>query len=118
MTSGDIADQSASVESSPLVGNPFTHSYGDWRDGTYEHFKEWSVKQFGLKALESDDEAEIPVHMQKSKDIVFEKKNGKYLLPDMDNYRTNRQRQRVIRGYIGAVYRLFLICVLRVFIID
>ena len=45
--------------------------------------------------------------MQKAKDIVFEK-NGKghFILPPRHGYKTNRQRQRVIRGYVGAVYRM------------
>jgi hypothetical protein len=91
-----------------MVGNSFTHSCGDWRDGTYKNFKEWAVKQFGLKDLDSDDEAEVPVHMQKAKDIAFEKnKNDDYILPDMANYKTIRQKQRVIRGFIGAVYRMY-----------
>ena len=90
-----------------MVGNSFTHSCSDWRDGTYEHFKEWAVKQFGLKDLDSDDEGEVPVHMQKAKDIAFERnREGEYILPDMSNYRTIRQRQRVVRGYIGAVYSM------------
>jgi hypothetical protein len=90
-----------------MVGNSFSHSCADWREGTYENFKEWAVKQFGLKDLDSDDEAEVPVHMQKAKDIAFEKnKKGHYILPDMSNYTTIRQKQRVIRGYIGAVYRM------------
>ena len=90
-----------------MVGSSFTHSCSDWRDGTYEHFKEWAVKQFGLKDLDSDDEGEVPVHMQKAKDIAFERnREGEYILPDMSNYRTIRQRQRVVRGYIGAVYSM------------
>ena len=66
------------------------------------------MKQFGLKELDSEDEGEVPVHMQKAKDIVFEKdREGEYILPDMSNYSTIRQRQRVVRGYIGAVYSMF-----------
>jgi hypothetical protein len=87
-----------------MVGSSFTHSHGDWRDGTYEHFKEWAVKQFGLKALNSDDEGKVPVHMQKAKDLAFKRNDdGVYILPDMCNYQTNCQRQRVVHGYIGAV---------------
>ena len=64
------------------------------------------MKQFGLKDLDSDDEADVPVHMQKAKDIMFERnKKGIYKLPHMSDFRTTRQRQRVVRGYIGAVYR-------------
>ena len=88
-----------------MVGNSFTHSCGDWRDGTYKNFKEWAVKQFGLKNQDSNDEAEVLVQTMKAKDIAFEKdKNGEYILPDMDNYKTIHQKQRVIHVYIGAVY--------------
>lgn len=95
------------MESSPIAGNSFTNACSDWRDGTYENFKEWAVKQFGLKELESDDEADVPVDMQKAKDIVFERnKKGEPILPDMSNYKTICQKQRVVRGYIGAIYRM------------
>ena len=70
-----------------------------------KNFKEWAVKQFGLKDLDSDDEADILVHMQKAKDIMFERnKKGIYKLPHMSDFRTIRQRQRVVRGYTRAVY--------------
>ena len=86
--------------------NSFTNSCGDWRDGTYENFKEWSARQFQVKDLELDDEAEVPVDAQKAKDIEFERnKRGDYVLPPMGNFKTIKQRQRVVRGYIGAVYR-------------
>lgn len=95
-----------SVESSQLVGNTFTNSFPDWRDGTYENFKEWALKQFAVKDLDSDDNVEVPVHFQKAKDIEFQKnKAGEFILPPMVNYKTIRQKQRVVRGYIGAVYR-------------
>ena len=55
--------------------------------------------------MESDDEAEVPVDVQKAKDIEFErKKRGDYVLPPMGNFKFIKQRQRVVRGYIGAVY--------------
>jgi hypothetical protein len=96
----------SSVESSPMVGNSFTNSCNEWRDGTYENFKEWAVRQFGVKDLESDDEAEVPVDTQKAKDIEFEmNKRGNRVLPEIRNYKNTKQRQRVVRGYIGAVYR-------------
>jgi hypothetical protein len=97
----------SSVESSPLVGaNNFTSSTPDWREGTYENFKDWASKQFGTKEFDSDDEAEVPVHMTKAKLIPFERnKRGDLILPPMTDYKTVRQKQRVIRGYIGAVYR-------------
>jgi hypothetical protein len=50
-------------------------------------------------------EADIPVHMQKAKDISFERnKKGIYKLPHTSDFKTIRQRQRVVRGYIRAVY--------------
>ena len=95
-----------SVESSPNVGNAFTKSCNTWRDGTYKNFTEWAVRQFGNKDLDSGDEVDIPADMQKSKDIVFEKnEQGHFILSPMENYNTIKQRQRVVRGYIGAVYR-------------
>jgi hypothetical protein len=94
-----------SVESSPVVGNTFTNSCDNWRDGTYENFKEWTVRQFGVEELDSNDEEEVPVHKQKSKDMVFKKNSrGHFVLPPKQEYKTNRQRQKVIRGYIGTVY--------------
>lgn len=94
-----------SVESSQNVGNSFTNSCDTWRDGTYENFKEWAVKQFGMNDLESNDEAEVPVDMQKAKDIAFQKNGlGHLILPPLDGQNT-KQRQRLVRGYIGAVYR-------------
>jgi hypothetical protein len=64
---------SPSVESSPVVGNAFTHAGEDWRDGTYEHFKDWAARQFGIEDLESDNEAEVPVHEMKAKNVLFER---------------------------------------------
>jgi hypothetical protein len=59
--------------------------------------------------MDSDDEGEVPVHMQKAKDIQFEvNKKGFFILPPRANFKTIRERQRVIRGYIGAVYRASL----------
>lgn len=94
------------MESSPVVGNTFTNTCEDWKDGTYKNFKEWAVRQFGIEDLESDDDAEVPVHFQKAKDIRFERnRSGDVILPEMRDYKMIRQRQRVVRGYIGAVYR-------------
>lgn len=96
----------SSVETPPLAGNSFTNSYNDWREGTYENFKDWALKQFGVKDLGSDDQAEVPVNFQKAKDIAFEKnKRGEFILPPRANFKTIKQKQRVVRGYIGAVYR-------------
>lgn len=87
----------------------FTTTCSDWREGTYENFKLWASTQFGLKESESDDEAEVPVNFQKAKDISFDRnKRGKLILPPMSNYRTIKQRQRVIRGYVGALYSMLL----------
>jgi hypothetical protein len=95
-----------SVESSPNVGNSFTNSYSTWRDGTYENFKEWSVKQFGIGELDSDDEAEVPADMVKAKDLSFDTNiRGHFIVPPLENFKNTKQRQRVVRGYIGAVYR-------------
>lgn len=89
-----------------MVGNSFTNSCKEWRDGTYENFKQWAVKQFDVQEPDSDDGAEVPVDMQKAKDIVFEKNGrGVLILPPKDDHNTTKQRQRVVRGYIGAVYR-------------
>jgi hypothetical protein len=64
------------------------------------------LKQFGAKEFDSDDNVEVPVNFQKAKNLEFKKnKAGEFILPPMDQFKTNRQKQRVIRGYIGAIYR-------------
>jgi hypothetical protein len=94
------------METPPLVGNSFTNTHKDWKEGMYENFKDWSVKQFGNQPLGSGDEAELPVEFQKAKDISFEKnRRGCFILPPLENYRTIKQKQKVIRAYVGAVYR-------------
>lgn len=94
-----------SVESSPKSGKAFTQTQKDWRDGTYDNFKDWAVKQFGIEDADSDDEVQIPVHMQKAKHIEFARNEDGYLiLPLKADFKTNKQKQRVIRGYVGAVY--------------
>jgi hypothetical protein len=94
-----------SLESSPNVGSSFTTAHKDWNEGMYENFKAWSVKQFGLQDLESGDEADVPVNFMKAKDISFEKnRHGAFILPPFQNYSKVKERQRVIRGYVGAVY--------------
>lgn len=46
---------------------------------------------------------------QKAKDIEFEKNEiGDCILPPISTYRTVRQKQRVVRGYIGARYSKYL----------
>jgi len=97
---------SFSVETSPNVGNLFTNTCKEWREGTFENFKDWSVKQFGFEELESEDEKDVPADAQKAKDIVFARnKNGVLVFPEKTNFKLIRQKQRVVRGYIGAVYR-------------
>jgi hypothetical protein len=60
-----------------------------------------------LKELDSEDEVEVPVDMQKAKSIAFQKnKKGYFILPPRSDYRTIKQRQRVVRAYIGTVYRM------------
>ena len=96
----------SSVESSPVAGNKFTNSCDEWRDGTYDNFNQWAVRQFGIEELDSNDEAEVPADLQKAKDMVFEKNGrGEFILPSMVKCQNTKQRQRLIRGYIGAVYR-------------
>ena len=69
----------------------------------YENYKDWAVKQFGLDELDSDNG--VPVHMQKAKDIKFKRdENGKPIFPPLSDLKTIREKQRVIRGYIGVVY--------------
>ena len=101
----DLFETFISVETPPFSGNKFTHSNPDWQDGTNEKFNEWALGQFGLKDLDSDEDVEVPVNMQKAKDISFEiNKRGHFILPPMSDFRYARDRQRVVRGYIGAVY--------------
>ena len=93
------------METPPLVGNSFTNAHKDWKEGMYENFKEWSVKQFVHQPLESGDEAELPIKFQKAKDISFKKNHcGHFVLPPLQIYRTIKQKQRVIHAYVGAVY--------------
>jgi hypothetical protein len=95
------------METTPKVGNLFTQSCPDWNEGTFENFKDWAVRQFGVKELASEDEAEVPVGMKKAKNISFEKnKKGIFILPPKSDFKKVKEKQRVIRGYIGAVYRM------------
>ena len=103
------------MESIPVAGtrSSFTQSCPDWREGTYDNFKGWALKHFGMKETDSDEEADVPVHFKKAKNIEFEKNSkGHFILPGLENYRTTRQRQRVVQGYIGAVYSKQIKCVL------
>jgi hypothetical protein len=53
--------------------------------------------------LETDDEAEVPIRKQKAKSLTFEKnESGEFILPEKAG--VVKDRQRMIRGYIGAVY--------------
>ena len=80
----------------------------DWSEGTYEKFKEWAVSHFGLKEGESDDEADVPANFMKAKNIKFRKdRHGVYVLPHISDYRKAKERQRVVRGYLGTVYSAF-----------
>jgi hypothetical protein len=99
-------DVFSSMETPPLVGNSFTNAHKDWKEGMYENFKDWSLKQFGHHPLESGDEAEVPIQFKKAKDISFEKnRRGHFVLPPLRTYRTIKEKQKVIRAYAGAVYR-------------
>lgn len=94
-----------SVESTPNVGNAFTSACKDWREGTFENFKDWAVKQFGFEELDSEDEADPPVDAQKAKNLkFFRNEKGDFIVPKKSDFKLTKQRQRVIRGYIGAVY--------------
>ena len=55
--------------------------------------------------MDSDDEAEVPANMQKAKDIEFKRnEKGVLRLPPNSDFKTIRAKQRVVRGYVGAVY--------------
>ena len=57
--------------------------------------------------MASEDEAEVPVAQTKAKNIRFEKnKKGVFVLPPKSDYKKVKEKQRVLRGYIGAVYRM------------
>jgi hypothetical protein len=103
------SDAVSSVETSPVAGNSFTNSCDNWQDGTFDNFKDWAVRKFGLKDPVTEDEAEIPVENQKAKDIVFERNDlGELILPPLANFKNVKQKQRVIRGFIGAAYSKFV----------
>ena len=94
-----------SCESTSNSGSTFTNSYPDWQEGTCNNFQKWAAKQFGLRNLGSDNEEEVPIDMQKAKNLEFLKnKRGDLILPPIEYFKTIRQRQRVIRGYIDAIY--------------
>jgi hypothetical protein len=93
------------MESAPVVGNPFTTSCSDWKEGTYDMFRDWAMKQFGTKESDSDEEREVRAHMRKAKDISFDiDKRGMLILPPLSDFRWLREKQRTIRGYVGALY--------------
>ena len=67
----------------------------------YENFKDWSVKKIGHQPLESGDEAEFPIQFQ----YLFIKEPLRvFHFAPLQNYRTIKQKQRVIWAYVGAVY--------------
>jgi hypothetical protein len=67
------------------------------------------MKQFGFEKLDSEDEAELPVNAQKAKDIKFKtNKKGHLILPQKSDFKLLKMRQRVVRGYIGAVYSQYI----------
>jgi len=93
------------MESAPLAGNPFTTSCSDWKDGTYDMFRDWAMKQFGTKESDSDEEGEVRAHMRKAKDITFDSdERGVLILPPLSVFRLLREKQRTIRAYVGAIY--------------
>jgi hypothetical protein len=45
-------------------------------------FRDWTGKQFGVKELDTDNEVDVSVDMQKAKDLAFQKNNdGDIMLP-------------------------------------
>ena len=76
----------------------FTNSCDGWREGTYETFqKDWALRQFGIEELDSNDKAEVPAHLQKVRDLLFDKNDHMvFILPPMHNYKTIHQKQRVV----------------------
>jgi hypothetical protein len=97
---------SLSVESTPQVRNSFMHACPDWKEGTYELFKDWDAKQ--LTDLQSEDEAEegeVPVEFKKAKDNSFTRnEGGGLILFPMTDYKKIRQKQRLVHAYAGAMY--------------
>ena len=72
-----------------MVGNRFMNSYVDWKEGTYENFKDWVVRQFDLKDGESEEEEDFSAQIPKARDIFFTKKKKEvYILPPMSNFKT------------------------------
>ena len=95
---------SLSVESTPEVGNLFTHACPKWNEGTYKLFKDWAVKQFGdPRSQDEGEEGDVPVECKQVKDISCKRnESGGLILPPMTEY--IRQKQRVVHAYAGAVY--------------
>jgi hypothetical protein len=79
---------SLSIESAPQVRNSFTHACPNWKEGTYELFRDWAAKQ--LTDLQFEDEAEegeVPVEFKKAKDISFTRnESGGLILLSMTDY--------------------------------
>ena len=75
-----------------MVGNRFTNSYVDWKEGTYENFKDWAVRKFDLKDGKSEEE-DFSAQIPKARNIFFTKnKKEVYILPPMSNFKTVHQK--------------------------
>ena len=60
-----------------------------------------------MEEVDSEDNGDVPVDFQRAKDIEFKKnERGEFILPPISTYDTVRQKQRVVRAYIGAVYSM------------
>ena len=57
---------SLSVESTPEVGNSLTHACPEWKEGTYNLFKDWAVKQFGdPRSQDEGEEGDVLVECKR-----------------------------------------------------
>ena len=62
--------------------------------------------QFGVEELDSNDKSEVPAHLQKERDLPFNKKDHRvFILPPMHNYKTICQS----RGLFEDIFGLFII---------
>ena len=83
---------SLNVKSAPKVRNLFTHACPEWKEGTYELFKDWAVKQFSDPRSEDEGEGDVPVEYKKMKDILFERNgSGGLIIPPMSEYVKSRE---------------------------
>ena len=83
---------SLSVKSTPEVRNSFTHACPEWKEGTYELFKDWAVKQFSDSRSEDEgEEGDVPIEYKKVKDISFKRNgSGGLILSPMSEYRMSK----------------------------